>query len=283
MDKVLSPLVEKIVDMAIEEDVGRGDVTTRLTVDSGLVTTGRAIAREDLVMSGGDLFAMVMGRVDPDIEVKLGVADGGAAGPDTVLIAATGRVSSLLMGERVALNFLQRLCGVATLTRRFVDRLPKGSKVRVTDTRKTTPGMRLLERRAVLHGGGHNHRVDLAGGVLIKENHIAAAGSVSDAVRCCKEGAPHPLKVEVEVRNEAELKAALEAGADAVLLDNMTADELTGCVQIGNGRVFLEASGGVSLDNVALIAQTGVDAISVGALTHSASAADISFLLDSVS
>jgi nicotinate-nucleotide pyrophosphorylase (carboxylating) len=283
MDKILSPLVEKIVDMALEEDVGRGDVTTRLTVPDGLETTGRIIAREDLVMSGGDLFAMIMQRIDPDIAVQIGVADGQGAVSDDVLGVVKGRVASLLMGERVALNFLQRLCGVATLTRRFVDGLPKESNVRITDTRKTTPGMRLLERRAVLHGGGQSHRVDLAGGVLIKENHIVAAGSLSKAVLCCKESAPHPLKVEVEVRNEAELNEALEAGADAVLLDNMTLDELKRCVQIGAGRAFLEASGGVNLDNVALIAATGVDAISVGALTHSAPAADISFLLDTVS
>jgi nicotinate-nucleotide pyrophosphorylase (carboxylating) len=283
MDKILSPLVEKIVDMALEEDVGRGDVTTRLTVPDGLETTGRIIAREDLVMSGGDLFAMIMQRVDPDIDVQIDVVDGQGAAVNDVLGVVKGPVASLLMGERVALNFLQRICGVATLTRRFVDRLPRGSTVRITDTRKTTPGLRLLERRAVLDGGGQSHRVDLAGGVLIKENHIVAAGSLAKAVRRCKQSAPHPLKVEVEVRNEAELNEALEAGADAILLDNMTVDELKRCAEKGNGRAFLEASGGVNLDNVALIAATGVDAISVGALTHSAPAADISFLLDTVS
>lgn len=185
------------------------------------------------------------------------------------------------MAERVALNFLQRLCAVATLTKQYVDQLPRNSKTRITDTRKTTPGLRLLERDAVLHGGGCNHRVDLAGGVLIKENHIAAAGSVTRAVEQCLRGAPHPLKVEVEVRSEAELEEALTAGAQVVLLDNMTPDEIQRCVNIANHRAFLEASGGVTLDRVAQIAATGVDAISVGALTHSAPACDISFLLDS--
>lgn len=282
MDKLLFPLVEKIVDMAIEEDVGRGDITSRLTVPEGVATTGRAIAREDLVMSGSELFGMILQRVDSNIEVKAQVADGERAAAGDLLIVAKGPVSSLLMGERVALNFLQRLCGVATLTRQLVDRLPGGSKVRITDTRKTTPGMRLLERRAVLHGGGYNHRVDLAGGVLIKENHIVAAGSVASAVQCCKAGAPHPLKIEVEVQNEVELKEALEAGAEAVLLDNMGPEALKRCVKITNGRAFLEASGGVGLNNVESIAATGVNAISIGALTHSAAAADISFLVDSV-
>ncbi len=268
------------MDLAIEEDLGRGDVTTRLTVPTNLETTGRAVAREDLVMSGGDVFATVMHRIDSQISVDTLVEDGGSGTADSRLIETKGKVASLLMAERVALNFLQRLCGVATLTRKFVDALPDGSGVRITDTRKTTPGMRFLERRAVLHGGGHNHRVDLAGGVLIKENHVAAVGSMEAAVRQCLDGAPHPLRVEVEVRSEEELDQALRAGADAVLLDNMSPEDLERCVGVVRGRAFVEASGGISLDNISAVAVSGVDAVSIGALTHSAAAADISFLLD---
>ncbi|MCP4674720.1 MAG: carboxylating nicotinate-nucleotide diphosphorylase [Deltaproteobacteria bacterium] len=274
------PWIDRIVDLAIEEDLGRGDVTTRLTVPVGLETIGRAVAREDLVMSGGDVFLAVMHRVDPRIDVEIMVEDGNRAAAGKPLIRAKGRVASLLMAERVALNFLQRLCGVAALTQKFIDALPEGSKVRVTDTRKTTPGMRFLERRAVLHGGGHNHRVDLAGGVLIKENHVAAAGSMEAAVRRCLDGAPHPLRVEAEVRSDTELNAALKAGVDAVLLDNMRPKDIERCVGIVQGRAFVEASGGIDLETIAAVAVTGVDAVSIGALTHSAEAADISFLLE---
>ncbi len=282
METVLSPLAERIVDLAIEEDIGRGDVTTRLTIQPDNMTLGRAIARQDMVMSGSDVFALVMHRVDPEIDVEVSVEDGAKAETGDLLIIVKGRMSSLLMAERVALNFLQRLSGIATLTRQFIDRLPPGSRTRITDTRKTTPGMRFLERRSVRHGGGHNHRVDLAGGILIKENHITVAGSVKEAVKRCIQGAPHPLKVEVEVQSEAELEEALEAGAEAVLLDNMTPDDLKRCVEVAGGRTFLEASGGVNLGNVASIAKSGVDAISVGALTHSSLASDITFLLDRI-
>ncbi len=273
------PGIDQLIDIAIEEDLGRGDVTTRLTVPADLEDTGRVVARQDLVVSGGDVFAAVMRRVDPGIEVVLAAPDGNRIASGDVLATARGRVSSLLMAERVALNFLQHLSGVATLTDEFVKRLPEDSAARITDTRKTSPGMRFLERRAVLHGGGYNHRADLGGGVLIKENHIAAAGTLGEAVRACRAGAPHPLRIEVEVQNEGELEEALAAGADAVLLDNMRPAELERCVEIVGGRAYVEASGGVNLDTVAAIANAGVDAISVGALTHSACAADISFLL----
>ncbi len=278
--ETLMPWIERIVDLAIEEDLGRGDVTTRLTVPAHHQTTGRAVAREDLVMSGGDVFSAVMNRVDPKIRIEIMVEDGDSRTAGNILLTAKGKVASLLMAERVALNFLQRLCGVATLTRKYINALPKGSKARVTDTRKTTPGMRFMERRAVIHGGGHNHRVDLAGGVLIKENHVAAIGSMESAVRQCLDGAPHPLRVEAEVRSEAELNEALAAGVDAVLLDNMLPKELKRCVAIVKGRAFVEASGGINLETIAAVAASGVDAVSIGALTHSAAAADISFLLD---
>lgn len=274
------PWIERVVDIALEEDLGRGDVTTRLTVPAPLKTTGRVIARQDLVLSGTDVFRAVMDRVDSQIELQSFTEDGEEAKAGDLLMTARGSAASLLMAERVALNFLQRLCGVATLTRQYVSRIPKGFHVRIIDTRKTTPGLRHLERKAVLDGGGFNHRVDLSGGVLIKENHVTAAGSVAKAVSRCLAMAPHPLKVEVEVQTIEELQEALHAGATVILLDNMNPETIKKCVELVAGRAYLEASGGVNLDTVEAIARTGVDGISVGALTHSAKAADITFLVD---
>jgi len=286
MEKIMKtgtpPTVNQLIDMALEEDLGRGDITCRLTVPEGLPGMGRVIARQDMVVSGIDIFAAVMWRVDPTVEVLTLACDGTRVAKNEVIATVKGAVDSMLMAERVALNFLQRLSGTATLTRAFVDALPEGSNASLVDTRKTTPGMRWLERNAVRDGGGNNHRVDLAGGILIKENHVAAAGGVANAVRLCRKGAPHPLKVEVEVRTEAELDEALAAGADCIMLDNMTTDQMARCVREVKGRAILEASGGVSIETVAAIAATGVDIISVGAFTHSAPAADISFLIDGV-
>ena len=280
MNVSLPPLVARIVEMALDEDLGNGDVTCRLTIPDGHISTGEAIAKQSMIVSGEDVFALVMRRVDPSIEVVHRVRSGDSASSGEVLLTVSGPTTSLLMAERVALNFFQRLSGVATLTRAYVDALPVGGQCRITDTRKTSPGLRYLERRAVVHGGGVNHRADLGGGVLIKENHIAAAGSITAAVKGCLRGAPHPLRVEVEVETLDELKEALDAGADAVLLDNMSTATLAEAVKIGRGRAILEASGGVSLETVAAIARTGVDVVSVGALTHSYPAADISFLIE---
>jgi nicotinate-nucleotide pyrophosphorylase (carboxylating) len=280
MQEPLCPTALRLIDLALEEDTGRGDVTTRLTVSADAVGTGRLVAKSDAVISGLDVFEATMQRVDGRIIVTRRAKDGDSMERNAVILTAEGPLASLLIAERTALNFLQRLSGVATLTRRFVDTLPAGSKAVISDTRKTTPGMRALEKLAVLHGGGRNHRADLAGGVLIKENHIAAAGSLVAAIARCREGAPHTLRVEVEVQDEEDLRRAVDAGADAVLLDNMDAEQIRSCVAIAGGRVVLEASGGVTLESVAAIAATGVDVISVGALTHSAPAADLSFLLE---
>ncbi len=263
----LPPIVERMVALAISEDLGNGDVTTRLTAPEPVTCEARVIARESLVVSGGDVFELAVHSVDPGLAVTRLCQDGTALDPDETLLRVTGDARSVLMAERVALNFLQRLSGVATLTRRFVERLPEAASTVITDTRKTTPGMRFLERRAVIHGGGRNHRPDLGGGILIKENHIRAA-------------APHPLKVEVEVTNDAELREALDAGAEVVLLDNMTLEEVRRSVDLIDGRVLVEVSGGVSLETVEALARTGVDIISVGALTHSYPSADLSLLLD---
>jgi len=280
MDQTLSPSALKLIDLALDEDAGRGDVTTRLTVPADAIGEGRVIAKAEVVISGLAAFEAVMRRVDARIVVARRVSDGDAVERNTSILTAEGPLASLLLAERTALNFLQRLSGVATLTRRFVAALPPGSKAVISDTRKTTPGMRGLEKLAVLHGGGRNHRADLAGGVLIKENHIAAAGSIVAAIARCREGAPHSLRVEVEVRSEDDLRRAIDAGADAVLLDNMDPERIRRCAEIAGGRVVLEASGGVTLETVAAIAAAGVDVISVGALTHSAPAADLSFLLE---
>ncbi len=277
----LPPRVSQMIDIALDEDLGNGDITTSLTVPKDKVSTGRVIAKQKLIMSGGDVFAFVMNKVDPNIEVEQKILNGESAEPGDLLITAVGCTRSLLTAERVALNFLQRLCGVAVLTKSYVEKLPASSKTSITDTRKTSPGLRFLERRAVIHGGGKNHRADLGGGVLIKENHIAAAGSIKAAVSACLKGAPHPLRVEIEVRNLTELEEALNAGATAILLDNMSPQEMKAAVErVGKSGVVLEASGNMTPDKVAETAACGVDIISVGALTHSYPSADISFLID---
>ncbi|HUT78638.1 MAG TPA: carboxylating nicotinate-nucleotide diphosphorylase [Polyangia bacterium] len=278
-DEPLPPSVHALIDLALEEDAGRGDVTTRLCVPAGVHGSGSVSAKGGCVLSGLDVFAAVLERVDGETVCHAVAHDGDQVGAGGLVVEVEGRLSSLLVAERVALNFLQRLSGIATLTRRFVEALPAGSKARIVDTRKTTPGLRWFERRAVRHGGGGNHRADLAGGILIKENHVAAAGSIHVTVAACRAGAPHSLRVQVEVRDLAGLREALAAGADAVLLDNMTAGQVRECVEIAGGRVLVEASGGVELATVPALALAGVDVISVGALTHSAPAADLSFLV----
>jgi nicotinate-nucleotide pyrophosphorylase (carboxylating) len=273
------PTVLQMIDIALEEDLGRGDVTTRLCVPVDSTSDGQVIAKQDLVVCGLDVFDEVMRRVDSETVLTQHVREGERISTGTLMAVATGKTASLLMAERVALNFLQRICGTATMTRTFVDAIPEGCRVRLVDTRKTTPGLRYLERMAVLVGGGNNHRVDLGGGILIKENHIRAAGSVTEAVTRCKTMGPHPLMVEVEVTNRQELEAAVDAGADVIMLDNMSNAEMADSVEFVAGRALLEASGGVNLNTVADIAKTGVDIISVGAFTHSAPSADISFLI----
>lgn len=277
----LPPRVNQMIDIALDEDLGNGDITTRLTVPCNHVSKGRVVAKQHLVVSGEDVFLAVMHKVDPSITAEVKITAGNLAEAGEVILEVTGPTHALLSAERVSLNFIQRLSGAATLTRAFAGRLPKDTKAVVTDTRKTSPGLRFLERRAVIHGGGNNHRADLGGGVLIKENHIAAAGSVTAAVRSCIAFAPHPLRVEVEVRNFGECEEALAAGATALLLDNMSLSELSRCVTRAAGTgVILEASGGVTLETVADIAACGVDIISIGALTHSYPSADISFLIE---
>lgn len=269
---------DALIDLALAEDIGAGDVTTAATIQPGARASGVMLAKSPGVLSGLEVAAAVFRRVDPSVRFTPLVADGDRVADRQPLAEVEGPAASLLIGERTALNLVQRLSGVATLTARFVEAVA-GTGARIVDTRKTTPGMRWLEKAAVRHGGGSNHRYNLADGVLIKDNHLAAVGGpdrVARAVHLARERVPHGLKVEVEVTTLDELDEALAAGADIVLLDNMDIPTLAEAVRRTAGRALLEASGGVTLERVRAIAETGVDLISVGALTHSAGSLDIS-------
>lgn len=268
----------RIIRLALEEDLGTGDITTLATVPDSLTATGQILAKSAGVLSGITVAAEVFREVDPSTVFTPLARDGDRIERGQVLARVSGTARSLLTAERVALNFLQRLSGVATLTARYVEAVA-GTRARIIDTRKTTPGMRLLEKAAVRHGGGHNHRVGLSDGILIKDNHLAAIGGpdpIAAAIAAARERAPHTLRVEVEVTTLDELDRALAAGADAILLDNMDVATLAKAVERTAGRAVLEASGGITLETVRQVAETGVDLISVGALTHSAAALDIS-------
>jgi nicotinate-nucleotide pyrophosphorylase (carboxylating) len=276
----LGVLLDELVTRALREDLDGGDPTTDAIVSADARATGKAFARAELVVCGADVFARVFYLVDPGVRVEALLPDGARAAPGDALLLVEGSARSLLMAERTALNFLQRLCGIATQSRRFAERVPEGSRLRVTDTRKTTPGLRSLERYAVRTGGAFNHRDDLGSAVLVKDNHIAIAGGVRAAVELARRRAPHTSKVEVEVESLEALEAALEAGADIVMLDNFDDDAVARAVAITKGRALLEVSGKVTLDRIATLARLGIDVVSVGALTHSAQAADISLEIE---
>jgi nicotinate-nucleotide pyrophosphorylase (carboxylating) len=272
---LLSSLFDRIALLALEEDLSSGDVTTEACVSPEAAAVAHAVARRSLVACGGPVFARVFALIDPSLEVTARVAEGARVEPGTALWTVRGRAQQVLMGERVALNFVQRMCGVATQARRYVDAVPAGCKARITDTRKTTPGLRALERYAVRMGGARNHRDDLGSAVLIKDNHIAACGGVRAAIERARAVAPHTAKIECEVESFSQLDEALATGVDIVLLDNMSTSQVEEAVRRVNGRALVEASGSVTLERVAELARAGVDAISVGALTHSAPAADV--------
>lgn len=269
------PALREIVERALLEDAGRGDVTSEACVDASLNFRAQLRAREDLVFAGGLVLEEVFRQVDPAVRVSLLARDGERIAAGAPAAELEGAARSLLLGERVALNLLQRLSGVATLTRRFVDALPEGSSTRVADTRKTTPGLRALERYAVRCGGGFNHREDLSSAILIKDNHVAAAGGVTEAILRARAHAPHTSRVECEVDTEDQLREAVEAGAEIVLLDNFDDDAVARAVSGYRGKVVLEVSGGITLERIPRLAELGVDVISVGALTHSPRAADL--------
>ncbi len=273
-----TPAVQRILDLALEEDVGRGDATSAAVIDETQEAEAEITARERAVICGLGVVEAVFTRFDWRTRVRMKVADGDPVQAGAVVAVVRGPAAALLAGERTALNFLQHLSGIATVTQAFVA-AAEGAKLRVTDTRKTTPGLRALEKYAVRVGGGANHRSDLASGILIKDNHIALVGSVREAVRRARANAPHTLRVVVEVDDLNQLDEAIEAGAEGILLDNFQTRDMTDAVKRIRERrpqTVVEASGGVTLDRIHEISKTGVDVISVGSLTHSARAINFS-------
>jgi nicotinate-nucleotide pyrophosphorylase (carboxylating) len=270
----------------LQEDIGTGDVTTSRVVGAGTLARGSIVARERLVVAGLDVARLVFLELDPAIEVTTTLSDGTSVDAGQALIRLRGHAASILTGERLALNLLQRMSGVATTTRRFVDAI-SGTDASVSDTRKTTPGLRAFEKHAVRAGGGRNHRMGLFDAILIKDNHIAAAGGLAAALRSAKAGTGLSLPIQVEVDSLEQLREVLSLGVDAVLLDNMTPTVVAGAVRLirahaGGSTCWIEASGGITLQTIRLFAEAGVDTISVGALTHSASSVDIALDVDPV-
>ena len=286
MNKAPSPeeQVENIIALALAEDLGHGDITSDMLIPPDLQGKASIVIKERGVLAGIEVAKRVFQRVDPSLKVEILIEDGSKVKPKDIAATISGRIISILKAERTALNFLQRLSGIASQTAKYVART-RELAVYITDTRKTTPGLRLLEKFAVRMGGGKNHRLHLGDGILIKDNHLAAlygvGMSLKDIVAKAKQNAPKGLKVEVEVTSLQEAKDAIEAGADIIMLDNMSPDKMRRAVSLKPSQVKVEASGGITLVNVHQAALTGVDFISIGALTHSAKALDISLELDS--
>jgi nicotinate-nucleotide pyrophosphorylase (carboxylating) len=275
VDNILEPWqVEALVERFLEEDIGRGDRTTEAVVPEDLRGRARIESREEAVIAGLDVARICFAALG-EVVWEPQVRDGDRVGPGDVVARVEGPMRALLTAERTALNLLQRLSGIATMTSRYVDALGT-SPAHVVDTRKTTPGLRALEKYAVRVGGGSNHRAGLDDGILIKDNHIAAAGNVAEAVARARAAAPHGLKVEVEVQDLDQLDEAISAGAEAILLDNMSPQMVREAVTRAGGKALLETSGGITLETISEYAETGVDLISVGALTHSVRAIDLS-------
>ena len=275
--------IDSIIDLALAEDLSHGDVTSRELIPPGLQGMASLITKAEGVLAGGEVAMRVFLKIDPSLKVELTMEDGARVKPGDIVATVFGKVLSILKAERVVLNFLQRLSGIASHTAQYVAEI-KGLGVKISDTRKTTPGLRLLEKYAVDVGGGQSHRFDLGDGILIKDNHITALRtlgmSLKDIVAKAKQNAPQGLTVEVEVSTVEEALEAISGGADIILLDNMSPDEMCRVVRLISSRVKTEASGGIILDNVREVAMSGVDVVSIGALTHSPSALDISLELE---
>jgi nicotinate-nucleotide pyrophosphorylase (carboxylating) len=278
MDNTTAQVIP-IIQRALEEDIGDGDVTTLCTVPPGAMVDGKLIAKQAGVVAGLEVARLAFFLIDERVRYVMQVTDGDWVEKGTVIAEVSGPGRGLLSGERVALNFLQRMSGIATLTRRFVEAV-KGTPAVILDTRKTAPGLRLLDKWAVRLGGGKNHRIGLYDMVLIKDNHIAAVGGISETVTRVRECDERGRAIEVEVKNLAELREVLDLNVDRIMLDNMSLEDMREAVRLTSGRVPLEASGNVSLENIAAVAATGVDFISIGMLTHSVNALDISLLFD---
>ncbi|MBW1846074.1 MAG: carboxylating nicotinate-nucleotide diphosphorylase [Deltaproteobacteria bacterium] len=264
-----------LIDLALKEDYGSGDITTDNLIDPALFGVGQMIAKEPLVVAGIDIVQQVFNHIDPNIVTIPNYTDGDFIQKGEAILKIEGSMRALLIGERTALNFLQRLSGIATLVRSYVDML-ENRKVRLADTRKTTPGWRVLEKYAVRVGGGDNHRMGLYDGVLIKDNHIAARGGIKQSIEEVRSKISHLIKIEVEVSDLEQAKEAVQAGADIIMLDNMDEDQVKEAVSLIDGKAVIEVSGNVTKNDLPKLADTGVDIISVGALTHSARCVDIS-------
>ncbi len=268
-------IIDDIIRQAIKEDVGTGDITTMSTVEESAVISGKFIAKERGVLCGIDVARRVFEIIDDSVSFISNYPDGATLAKGNIIAEISGNARSILTGERVALNFLQRLSGIASKTSLCVEAV-RGTSASICDTRKTTPGLRVLEKYAVKTGGGSNHRYNLSDGVLIKDNHIVAAGGITQAVEKARQAAPHTLKIEVEVENFDMLKEALSAGADIIMLDNMSIEDMRKAVAIVGGRAIVEASGNMGDKDLITVAETGVNLISIGALTHTVRAMDIS-------
>ena len=267
--------IKKLIEHALAEDIGSGDITTEAIIPETSTSSAVMLAKQELVLAGLEVSREVFSHLDPRIQFTAYARDGERMHAGTEIARLSGNTRALLMGERVALNLLQHMSGIATLTAKYVEKI-KGMKAVVLDTRKTLPGLRQLEKYAVRMGGGNNHRFGLYDGVLIKDNHIKAAGGIIEAVEKVRKRAYHTLKIEVETKTLEDVMEALDAGVDIIMLDNMQIDTMQEAVKLINGRALVEASGNVTLELIWHIAETGVDFISSGSLTHSAPAADIS-------
>ncbi|MDI6703680.1 MAG: carboxylating nicotinate-nucleotide diphosphorylase [bacterium] len=270
-------IIKPIIERALLEDIGTGDLTTNLMDLKDEISEVKIVVNDEGIIAGLEVAELVFKTVDPQIGFTKKVSDGESVSSSEIVAFITGKVGSVLSSERVALNFLSRLSGIATKTRKFVEKV-KPFPVKIVDTRKTTPGLRILERYAVAVGGGYNHRFGLYDGILIKDNHIRIVGGVAEAVKLVKRKATHTLKIEIEVENLEQVKEAVDSGVDIIMLDNMDFPTLNEAVRFikGNSKAIIEVSGGVSLSNVTQIAETGVDLISIGELTHSAPIVDYS-------
>jgi len=267
--------IDHLIDLSLQEDIGSGDITTDALIDSDIQAQGVIVAKEPLIIAGLTVAEKVFKRLDPGIRFHTDRRDGDAVESGQTVVRIDGQLRALLICERTALNFLQRLSGIATHVRSFTDRI-RGKKCRLVDTRKTTPGWRVLEKYAVRVGGAFNHRMGLYDGVLIKDNHIAVCGGIENAVTMIRKKISHLVKIEVEVSNRRELEAALAAGVEVIMLDNMDLEQIREAMTTIDGRAMVEVSGGVTRDDLVPLADLGVDIISSGSLTHSARCVDLS-------
>ncbi len=272
-------ITDEIIERALREDINYVDVATDYLLDDEDVSTAHFVAKASGVLCGIDIAIRVFEILDKDISVQINIKDGGKVNKGDVIAVVTGKTKAILKAERTALNILQHMSGIASETAKYAE-CCKGTNAHVTETRKTLPGLRAIEKYAVTVGGGKNHRYNLSDAAMLKDNHIDAYGSITKAVEALRSKIGHMIKIEVEVRNEDELREALSCNADVIMLDNMTCEQMKKCVEIADGKAVLEASGNVTLENMAEVAATGVDIVSVGALTHSVKAFDISLKID---